>query len=188
MPIAMSLSLVVPLLNDLSISTASSCAGCWSKSLPVERSRDIFNLYPDTFFTFDIRSSPISSLVSCTFDEGFGTKSTAPISRALNVASAPYWVRTLIMTTGFGLVLTISLSAASPSMMGISISMVITSGLSCWFLITADLPLLAVPTTSIIGSLSRISPITFLKRAESSTIRTLIFLDMRPQFINNRFQ
>ncbi len=57
-------------------------------------------------------------------------KSTAPSIKALMVASAPSWVRELTMTTGVGLILITSASAFSPSITGISTSMVTTSGFS----------------------------------------------------------
>ena len=135
-----------------------------------------------TAFTFDISNSAISSTLIARRFEGLGIKSIAPNSSALNVASAPYCVSTLIIMTGFGFVFMISCNASSPSIMGISISIVITSGLRVRFLNTADLPLFAVPITSISLSLSRISVMTFLTRAESSTTMTLIFCDIEINF------
>ncbi len=59
---------------------------------------------------------------------GLVTMSTAPYSRALKVLCAPSSARLEQMTTGIGCWLMIFLRKVSPSMRGISISSVITSG------------------------------------------------------------
>src|SRR4051812_43086801 len=69
-----------------------------------------------------------------------------------------------------------------PSIRGMSISRVTTSGLTCSIFIMAKSPSRAVATTSISSSLSRSLGIIFRITAESSTTITLIFLllyDMR---------
>ena len=59
---------------------------------------------------------------------GFATKSIAPNSKDLSVASAPFSVSVEVMTTGVGLAFISTSRKRNPSTLGISISSVITSG------------------------------------------------------------
>jgi hypothetical protein len=61
-----------------------------------------------------------------------------------------------------------------PFISGISMSIVIRSGLSCSSLATAALPLTAVPTTSMPGSSESTSVTIFRTTTESSTTITRI--------------
>src|SRR5580693_9168865 len=69
-----------------------------------------------------------------------------------------------------------------PSMRGISISSVITSGLSVRILSRATNGSGAVPTTSISASLESDADSIFLTMAESSTTRTRIFAPVPTAF------
>jgi small-conductance mechanosensitive channel len=99
------------------------------------------------FFTFSRRSSSILSTPKLAKDLSFGMKSTAPRSSAFSVASAPSVVSELTMITGSGFSAIIFSRAVSPSILGISMSRVTTSGFSVFTLSTASMPLLAVPMT-----------------------------------------
>jgi len=100
--------------------------------------------------------------------------STAPYSSALRVLCAPSSARLEQITTGIGCWLMIFCRNVSPSMRGISISRVITSGTSSRMRSVATKGSAAVPITSISGSLERTSLRVCRTTAESSTIRTRI--------------
>jgi hypothetical protein len=86
---------------------------------------------------------------------GLGTKSTAPISSACIVMLAPFCVRVDTITTGIGRRRMIFSRKEMPSMFGISISRVRTSGFSSLIIVRATSGSGAAPTTSISGSLDR---------------------------------
>ncbi len=77
-----------------------------------------------------------------------------------------------MMTGSFRSILRISLIASRPSMTGISMSRVTTSGLSWTILSSAILPLGAVPTTSMAGSDASTSVTIRRTTTESSTVST----------------
>ena len=98
---------------------------------------------------------------------------------AFNVASAPSLVRELTIITGVGFDFIILSRAVIPSIVGISISIVITSGLNCSAISMASWPFFAIPTISISGSPDNRVSNAFLINIESSTIKTLIlFIDI----------
>src|SRR3569832_371025 len=124
--------------------------------------------------------SAIMSAYSCMplWIEIFGlvTKSTAPSSSARKVISEPRSVSVDTMSTGIGRK-RISFSRNSrPTIFGISTSSVRTSGLVCLIRSRAASGSGATPTTSMSGWLVMISFFTPRISAESSTIRTLIFV------------
>src|SRR6266404_2269529 len=123
-------------------------------------------------FTFEISSFAISARFAVPV--GLHTKSNAPFSSACIVRAAPRVVSELSMTTGVRCRETISASAVSPSIRGMSTSRVTTSGFSCSTLASAKHPSIAVAITSVSGSLSRILEINLRISAESSTTRTRI--------------
>ena len=69
----------------------------------------------------------------------------------------------------------ISFNACKPSIIGISTSIVTTSGFNLTVLSIASIPLAAEPTISIEGSDLSILSIAVLMKAESSTMTTRIF-------------
>ncbi|EMQ21315.1 chemotaxis-specific methylesterase domain protein, partial [Vibrio cholerae O1 str. EDC-020] len=103
-----------------------------------------------------------------------GKKSNAPASSASNVAFAPSWVNEENIKMGTGLFAMISRTAEIPSMTGISISIVITSGLSRAAFSTASFPFTATSMTSKRDSELMISLTRRRKKLESSTTNTLI--------------
>ena len=87
----------------------------------------------------------------------------------------PCWVSELITTTGMGEFSLLSLRRnVSPSMRGISMSRVRTSGCSFGILSMAISGSLATPTTSMSGSICRVSVIVLRTSAESSITSTRI--------------
>ncbi len=107
--------------------------------------------------------------------EGLVTKSTAPLASASRVASLPSRVRLLTMITGLGEEAIILFKVSSPSILGISRSRVITSGLRRSIFFKASSPLRAVPARTSWGSCWMISPRKRLIKAESSTTITRSF-------------
>src|SRR6476620_10803963 len=103
---------------------------------------------------------------------GFGMKSTAPSSSARSVASEPRSVSVDIMMTGIGRKRMSFSRKSRPSIRGISMSSVITSGSRLRIISRATSGSGALPTTHIPGSWLMISVNRLLTRAESSTIRT----------------
>ena len=81
-------------------------------------------------FTFSIISAFISSIPSYMFECGFGTKSTAPASKASSVVLAPFWVSEETITTGVGMCVISFFKKVIPSILGISTSRHTTSGRS----------------------------------------------------------
>ncbi len=103
---------------------------------------------------------------------GFGIKSTAPSSIALNTLSESAFE--LITMVGVGFVLMRILRNVKPSMRGISRSSVTTSGARSFSFFRPSSPSVAVPITLMVRF---DSSIVFNERrlnAESSIIRTLI--------------
>ena len=100
--------------------------------------------------------------------------STAPYSSAFSVVCAPSSARLEQITTGIGCWLMIFCRNVRPSMRGISISSVITSGTWSRIRSAATNGSLAVPITSMAGSSDRTSLRVWRTTAESSTIRTRI--------------
>ncbi len=103
---------------------------------------------------------------------GLAMKSTAPISSASSVISAPAWVNVEIITTGIGRSAMMRRRNDTPSMWGISTSSVTTSGLSALILSRAMSGSGAVPITLISGSASSSVDSNCRMTAESSTTRT----------------
>ncbi len=103
---------------------------------------------------------------------GLAKKSTAPISSARRVTSAPSTVSDDTITTGIGRSRIRFSRKVMPSMRGISTSRVSTSGLSCLIFSRAISGSAAVPTTSISGSQASIVDISLRTNAESSITRT----------------
>ncbi|OPY25197.1 MAG: hypothetical protein A4E28_03293 [Methanocella sp. PtaU1.Bin125] len=106
--------------------------------------------------------------------EGLGTKSTAPAESAMIVCHAPSFVTADSMITGTGRSLMMVRSAVMPSILGISTSMVITSGASSRAMVIASSPFLATPTTEISPGTLSMSETMLRIRIESSTTSTLI--------------
>jgi hypothetical protein len=105
---------------------------------------------------------------------GLVMMSTAPYSRALSADSLPEAERLEHITTGSGCWLISFCKKVRPSMRGISISRVMTSGTTVFKRSAAIKGSEAVPTTSISGSDSSIWHRVCRTRAESSTMSTLI--------------
>ncbi len=105
--------------------------------------------------------------------EGLGMKSTAPYLSVSKVTEVPSWVSVLSMTVGVGHWIIICLRVDKPSITGMLISRVTTSGLCCLISSRASLPLVASPMISRLVSDDSIlsSPLRIM--AESSTMRTL---------------
>src|SRR3984893_6262308 len=108
--------------------------------------------------------------------EGFATNSMAPSSSAFSVLAAPSLDSELTITIGFGFVVMICAVACKPSMCGILMSMVMTSGLRDSAMAPASRPSLAWPATWSWSSALKIVSRTLRMKAESSTIRTRNFL------------
>src|SRR4051812_8915559 len=106
--------------------------------------------------------------------EGLATKSIAPSSSAFSVMSAPSRDSELTITMGRGFDDMIISVACKPSMWGMLMSMVITSGRSCSESETASRPSRASPTTSMFGSAVRMLCSTLRMNAESSVINARI--------------
>ena len=125
-----------------------------------------------TVWQMVIRDSSRNCLVP---SRGLVMISTAPYSSALKVLCAPSSARLEQITTGIGCWLMIFFRKVSPSMRGISISSVITSGACSAMRSAATKGSLAVAMTSISGS--EVSTLLSVWRttAESSTISTRIF-------------
>ena len=96
-----------------------------------------------TVRTLRIRSAATSSSDMEIVPPGFATKSTAPRFSASKVAKAPFCVSDDSIMTGTGRSAIISDSAEIPSISGMLISSVTTSGLNSRFIATASLPLRA---------------------------------------------
>ena len=84
--------------------------------------------------------------------EGFPTNSMAPSSSARSVLAVPSFDSELTITMGRGSHDMICSVACRPSMWGIMMSIVITSGLSDFAKATASRPSFACPTTCNCGS------------------------------------
>src|SRR5258708_16734733 len=108
--------------------------------------------------------------------EGLATKSMAPSSSALSVTSAPSRDSELTIRMGRGLVDMMTSLACNPSMCGMLMSMVITSGFRTSACVTASRPSRASPHTSSCGSAVIMVCNTLRMNAESSTISTRILL------------
>jgi len=106
--------------------------------------------------------------------EGFEMISTAPYSIAMIVVSAPAFVTLETIITGLGCWDMISFNASSPDIIGISTSIVITSGSNFFTFSIASFPFLAFSITVMLSCFSNISESIFLINAESSTTSTLI--------------
>ncbi|MHC2750116.1 hypothetical protein ACVIWV_005570 [Bradyrhizobium diazoefficiens] len=87
---------------------------------------------------------------------GFGTMSTAPASNASNITFEPSSVSEEQMITGIGRCAMILRRNVMPSMRGISMSRIMTSGISFWRRRAAANGSDAVPITSMSGSSLRI--------------------------------
>jgi hypothetical protein len=105
---------------------------------------------------------------------GFDTKSTAPYSKDFTARSASILPIAVSITTGTGVFAIMQHKAVNPSILGISTSMVTTSGLSFFVFSTASLPSLAVPTTRMFDAEFSISDTIRLISDESSTTSTFI--------------
>ncbi len=123
-------------------------------------------------FTFVCNSVARPAIALARSLVGLETKSTAPISSASSVISAPAWVSVEIITTGVGRKVMILRRKVTPSMCGISTSSVTTSGLSSLMRSRATCGSGAVPTTSISGSADNNVESSFRMTAESSTMST----------------
>src|SRR5450830_1878040 len=108
---------------------------------------------------------------------GLATKSTAPNSSAFIVTSAPRSVKVEIMTTGIGRKRISRPKKSMPSMRGISMSRVRTSGFSSRIISLAINGSLAVPTHSMSCCRLMISANKLRTNAESSTTTTRIFFN-----------
>ena len=119
-------------------------------------------------------SRPFSGLTV----SGLVMKSKAPFSRARMVRSPPRRESALTTSTsGSGSPLRRSASStARPSISGISISRVRRSGFSSRTFCRANLPLIALPTTSTPGSDASTSPSSRRKRVASSATRTFTLI------------
>ena len=122
--------------------------------------------------TFPHNSMVESSSSALVFTFGLAITSTAPYSNANNAESVPFSVKVEITTTGIGCWDINFFKKVNPSIRGISISRVITSGLHSLILSTAINGSAATPIISIIGSVSKMETKVCLTNAESSTIST----------------
>ena len=119
---------------------------------------------------------------------GFVMISTAPFASAASATSEPAPVRVEQMTTGIGCWLMSLSRNVKPSIRGISMSSVMTSGGCALIRSTATYGSAATAMTSICGSVSRSSFNDCLTKAESSTMRTrmclfgVIFLYRFPEY------
>jgi hypothetical protein len=109
-----------------------------------------------------------------------GKKSMAPALNASSVALLPTRVIAENMIIGVGVSAIICLTAAIPSITGISTSIVITSGANVAASITASWPLCAKPTTRKSASSSKILLMDLQIKCESSTINTLMVIIQCP--------
>ncbi len=118
----------------------------------------------------------VNAVIKTSFWPGSGlrTKSTAPADRASNTRR----FREDTRITGRGYLGSSFLRNSIPFMPGISMSEVMTSGLTCATLDKASTALNAVPTISIRGLLASPCVIIVRARTESSTTRTRIVLFM----------
>src|SRR3990167_3021745 len=117
-----------------------------------------------------------SSLIPSTKPiRGLATKSTAPNSNAFIVTSAPRSVSVEIITTGMGRNRIKRPKKSRPSIFGISISSVMTSGSNSRIISRATSGSFAAPTHCISACLLMISANKLRTRAESSTTTTRIF-------------
>ena len=106
---------------------------------------------------------------------GLPTQSVAPIVSASTVACAPRCVRELNMITGTSdRCLRSARSVASPSITGISMSSVMTSGFTSASKASASSPWRAAPTISSEASLVSATMMARRITDESSTTRTRI--------------
>jgi hypothetical protein len=106
---------------------------------------------------------------------GLASTSTAPVSSAWTAIRQEVWASELMTTTGSGWYCISLRRNVSPSMRGISISSVSTSGASEMILSRATYGSGAVPTISMSGSSLKASARILRTIAESSTINTRIF-------------
>src|SRR5262245_251819 len=107
---------------------------------------------------------------------GLATKSIAPSSSDFSVTSAPSFDSELTIRIGRGLLDMMISVAWRPSMCGMLMSMLITSGLSTSVCVTASRPSRASPHTSSWGSAAMMLCSTLRMNAESSTTSTRILL------------
>ena len=120
---------------------------------------------------FRINSAAISGMRAAT-SFGLATKSNAPNASALSVIDAPAVECELTTMTGSFQCRMICFSVSMPFSPGISRSRVTTCGFRSSIFFKPKLPSIAVPTTSMESSRSRILGISLRIRAESSTTRT----------------
>ena len=106
---------------------------------------------------------------------GLATKSIAPSSSARSVTSAPRSVSVETITTGIGRRRIKRARKSMPSIRGISMSSVITSGFRSRIMSRATSGSAAAPTHSISPSRLMISVSRLRTRAESSTTTTRVF-------------
>ncbi len=135
----------------------------------VARLRDRAPAAAFTTSQISVRESSRNCLVP---SRGLVTISTAPYSSARSVLCAPSSARLEQITTGIGCWLINFFKKVSPSMRGISMSSVITSGACSRMRSAATKGSPAVPITSISGSLPSNSLSVCRTTAESSTINT----------------
>jgi hypothetical protein len=113
---------------------------------------------------------------------GLATKSMAPSSSARMVTSAPFSVSVEIISTGMGRSRISRPRKSMPSILGISTSSVITSGLSSRIISRATSGSLAVPMHSMSFWRLMISESRLRTSAESSTTMTVVFFTLfQPQ-------
>ncbi len=124
----------------------------------------------DTSFSFHSSMSRVEPTI------GFSITSIAPYLYADNAISLSFLVILDITTTGKGCCFIIFLRNVIPSMRGIWMSRVITSGFSVFILVTATYGSEAVAITSIFSCDEIIAINVCLIRAESSTTSTFILL------------
>ena len=127
----------------------------------------------DAARTLVISSSVSSSIWSEIAPSGLATKSIAPRRKACSVTSAPSAVSEDTMTTGQGCSIMMRSRQARPSICGMWMSSVTTSGLKAATSSSASSPLRA-NCTSKSASLENMRASSFRMRAESSTTRTLV--------------
>ena len=132
-----------------------------------------FNLAPAAVRTFAISSGPNTSMWSDIAPSGFGTKSTAPRRRASRVTCAPSVESEDTITTGQGRSIMMRSRQASPSISGMLMSSVTTSGskASNW---AKRLAAVARKAHFHVGLAGEHPLESFRINAESSTTRTLI--------------
>ena len=137
-PTAITVSVVWTILLDELLLKIASAVNFGATSAPVRAKKDLFLTF-ESAAAFTLSQSSILDCSSKIFVLIFGlaNTSTAPYSKANRAESVPFSVNVEITTTGIGCWDIIFFKNVNPSILGISISSVITSGTHSLILSTA---------------------------------------------------